>query len=706
MSPNLLAFPSILAQSVPYRGLVRTLIVETVFREKTEELRAMLQGQVWLIGMVLLGCTIEVTPPSICLEQCEALDAEMMTPPNEDDQMLGQLDAGMNAPDMMAICEAGTVRCEGTLIERCEGDAWRLESCPGRGEVCRNDVCVTPSCGDGVLDSGERCDDGNLADGDGCSALCDLESCGDGVLNEGEECDDGNEIETDACTTVCRLARCGDAIVKEGEEECDDGNGLSTDSCTNTCENARCGDGFIQPGELCDDGDLIDENFCTSTCEPARCGDGFVQPGEACDDQNTDEDDGCTQQCDRPTCGDGAQQAGETCDDGNDDPTDGCHLCRLPVCGDGIVQEGENCDDGNGLSNDLCTNACEIARCGDGFLQPSEACDDGNTLGGDTCSETCGVPNCGNGVLDDEEACDDGNVIPGDGCSAACDTEPGWQCSAGDSSVCRQVHPCERGSGGCPQHEYRLVEGGVFVMGNALEEAYFGLESAPEHAVTLPTFEMMTGEVTYAAYAQCVEAGVCRQPAKLHNGTDDVDWPLDSTPIDERYARLPVVNLTWNDAHAYAVWAGGRLPTEAEWEFAASSRGQERRYPWGAAPPQCDRVDAVIDGGPCHGQGTSVPCEGRLSTTAQGVCDLAGNVWEFTADHGFVDYSQTPDNGSAARVPLGSVSSWIIRGGGFRDVCDPTAPTCPPLLVTTRAALADGEGRIDVGFRVVRAVQP
>ncbi len=91
--------------------------------------------------------------------------------------------------------------------------------------------------------------------------------CGDGVLDEGEACDDGNDINDDECTNNCTLPECGDGILQEAEEEsCDDGNVDDTDMCTVECELASCGDGIIQGviGETCDDGDNSD--LCTEWC--------------------------------------------------------------------------------------------------------------------------------------------------------------------------------------------------------------------------------------------------------------------------------------------------------------------------------------------------------------------------------------------------------------------------------------------------------
>ncbi len=94
-----------------------------------------------------------------------------------------------------------------------------------------------PYCGDGVLDPGEECDDGNNDNGDGCSDSCSIEPyCGDGILDPGEECDDGNISNGDGCSDSCSIEPyCGDGVLDPGEE-CDDGNISNGDGCSDSCE--------------------------------------------------------------------------------------------------------------------------------------------------------------------------------------------------------------------------------------------------------------------------------------------------------------------------------------------------------------------------------------------------------------------------------------------------------------------------------------
>ena len=94
--------------------------------------------------------------------------------------------------------------------------------------------------------------------------------CGNGILDPGEGCDDGNHVGTDACTNACQAAICGDGFVRAGVEQCDDGNPSNTDACLDTCVPATCGDGFTQAGvEQCDDDNGVDTDACLTSCELA-----------------------------------------------------------------------------------------------------------------------------------------------------------------------------------------------------------------------------------------------------------------------------------------------------------------------------------------------------------------------------------------------------------------------------------------------------
>jgi len=105
-------------------------------------------------------------------------------------------------------------------------------------------------------------------------------TCGNGIQEDGEECDDGNDSNNDSCTNACRNAQCGDYFVQPGEE-CDDGNNNNNDSCRNNCELPRCGDGILDPAEGCDDGNLADGDGCDSSCNIERPENALCDPGQS-----------------------------------------------------------------------------------------------------------------------------------------------------------------------------------------------------------------------------------------------------------------------------------------------------------------------------------------------------------------------------------------------------------------------------------------
>jgi cysteine-rich repeat protein len=161
---------------------------------------------------------------------------------------------------------------------------------------------TAPRCGDGRLDPGEICDDGNSLSGDGCSSDCrSNEVCGNRVVDQtaGEVCDNGNQVSGDGCSADCQSDEtCGNGIV-DGLEACDDGNHLAGDGCSTSCDSTEsCGNGRIDPGEKCDDGNQLPGDGCSADCQSDEtCGNGIVDGLEACDDGNRAAGDGCSDRC-------------------------------------------------------------------------------------------------------------------------------------------------------------------------------------------------------------------------------------------------------------------------------------------------------------------------------------------------------------------------------------------------------------------------
>jgi len=148
--------------------------------------------------------------------------------------------------------------------------------------------------------------------------------------------------------------------------------------------------------------------------------------------------------------------------------------------------------------------------------------------------------------------------------------------------------------------------------------------------------------------------------------------------------------VAWDQAGAFAAWVGGgaRLCTEAEWEYAARSGGQDRTYPWGDEAPTCNR--AVMGG--CEG-GTQPVCSRVTGNSDQGGCDLAGNVWEWVQDWHNSSYAGAPADGSAWEAPGGSHR--VERGGGWDN-------SAASLRASDRRGRAPGARTDYLGLRLCR----
>ncbi len=267
-------------------------------------------------------------------------------------------------------------------------------------------------------------------------------------------------------------------------------------------------------------------------------------------------------------------------------------------------------------------------------------CEDAEEAGGDT------------GPSPDSDAGDDGSDEDTD------DTGTGEFPDSEDTG--EEIPPLE-------ENEWMLIEGGTFMMGSPEGE---GLEDEwPQHPVDIPTFRMLKTEVTTVHYEQCVAAGACTP-----NGLQSFCNHSEELPDH------PVTCVDWFQATDFCEWIGGRLPTEAEWEYAARSGGRDILYPWGDEEATCDL--AVTDGESgtdrgC-GLGTTWPvCSKPLGNSDQGLCDLAGNVYEWVEDWYHPAYRieedggvyDAPDDGSAWIDPV-VYPYKILRGGGISSSDD------------------------------------
>jgi formylglycine-generating enzyme required for sulfatase activity len=215
-------------------------------------------------------------------------------------------------------------------------------------------------------------------------------------------------------------------------------------------------------------------------------------------------------------------------------------------------------------------------------------------------------------------------------------------------------------------------------------DALFRTEG-PSQWIYLSTFWISATEVSQLEYQACVNVEACPEPAELGQPKGD---------------ELPVVGVTWQDAHDYCAFIGARLPTEAEWEKAA--RGKDGRiFPWGdvfvstwanhgqAGPPSTDAEDGYELLAPVN----SMP----NGASAFGLLHMAGNVWEWVEDEYLSEayLSQKKRDPFVAPSLSAALTYHVIRGGSYLQP-----------LYTLRAAYRGQSyshvAQIDIGFRCAR----
>jgi len=256
-----------------------------------------------------------------------------------------------------------------------------------------------------------------------------------------------------------------------------------------------------------------------------------------------------------------------------------------------------------------------------------------------------------------------------------------------------------------------LINGGKFLMGTEDGMPY----EAPAHEVAVRSFWMDRHEVTIAEFAKFVAAtgyqteaekfgwsGAFNLKTRKWEKTKGADWRHPDGPGSIVADNEPVSQVSWNDAAAYAQWAGKRLPTEAEWEYAARGGLAQKKYSWGddvrpngkpvanwwqgSFPNRNTDEDGFISRAPVE----SFPPNGY------GLYEMTGNVWEWCADLYEDDYyTNSPVNDPQGP---GDGNERSIRGGSW--MC--AENFCTNYRVASRSHATPDSGLNNLGFRCVR----
>ncbi|MDP6814045.1 MAG: bifunctional serine/threonine-protein kinase/formylglycine-generating enzyme family protein [Alphaproteobacteria bacterium] len=200
-------------------------------------------------------------------------------------------------------------------------------------------------------------------------------------------------------------------------------------------------------------------------------------------------------------------------------------------------------------------------------------------------------------------------------------------------------------------------------------------EELPMRRVQLSAYSIGEAPVTVAEYRQFLDSTGYQEPPGFDaGGASDA---------------LPVTGVTWQDAMTYAAWAGGSLPSEAQWEVAAKAGDRLRSYPWGEEPPGPSQANIDFN------VGAATPVRSYPAGRNEwGLWDICGNVWEWCRDDWDPELYRRFEHGSMDPVLETGSSAKSIRGGSFESF--DSMGRC-----AFRQYAAADERRLDIGFRIV-----
>ena len=249
---------------------------------------------------------------------------------------------------------------------------------------------------------------------------------------------------------------------------------------------------------------------------------------------------------------------------------------------------------------------------------------------------------------------------------------------------------CETEEASAPTAGMVLIPAGEFRMGSDDTDA--NVDEHPVPTVHVDAFYMDAYEVTNLDYQRFVRANPqwqkSRIPEALHDGNYLFHWNGNNYPPGA--ANHPVGSVSWYAAMAYAEWAGKRLPTEAEWEYAARGGLSGKKYPWG------DTIDrSKANYSVPHGGGTTAV--GSYAANGYGLYDMSGNVGEWCLNEYDLDDVRTISRGARTK---NNQTFRVTRGGQWINFVEEY------VQVTGRFAYPPTFTVSYVGFRCVRSVTP
>lgn len=613
--------------------------------------------------------------------------------------------------------------CDGNGV--CIGCQKALD-CPGKDTDCRMRTCQAHACGFEYSPSGTQVNQQVV--GDCFSLVCDGEGETMSIIDDTDIPEDGNE---------CTYGLCNDGVPSHppiaagkpcGTDQVCDGNGLCIKACISATD---C------PGT---------DDFCAwRTCEKGNCGMAYKPKGTPLDKQKLP--------CQQEQC-DGSGGVSSVIDDSNL-PDDG-KFCTFDVCKDGMPSNpprdaGTPCGTNNACDGEgNCAKACSTVKdCpGSDTFCGSRTCTNGvcrmnytlpgtptpNQTAGDCRRNVCDGEGGTTFTADDTDIPVDTNECTDDMCNEGYPSHPpkglGTLCKDMTHFVCDGKGDCATKrscqnlpSDACQKNDCCasvLHAGGSYPMGRSITgtDAYASGHASelPEHTVTVTDFYLDVYEVTVGRFRAFVESGVWKLVADAGMRASNSGWNTSwnsqlPSSIAEWNSRLschpteatwttnpgskedyPINCVNWYEAFAFCVWDGGRLPTEAEWEYAAAGGNENRLYPWGKESPTSTRA--------VYGMNNLLPVGSKPDGNSLWQHkDMAGSVAEWVFDWYRQDWYGAEGNSCTNCINATPGQERVVRGGSWQD-------SAGFLRSAARKGVVPHEASSTSGFRCARNRYP